>query len=107
MIHFPDTILQRYILQESTGVYGETIQNYVATDEILVDFQNSNNQEIAKDYGVELQNLYKIYADSNVTLNDTDQLRDANGNKYHIIGQVMKYNKFHKYLKAHIVRERS
>ncbi len=107
MIHFPDTTLQRYTLHSSgTGVYGETITEYVYTDDIQVDFQNESNVEIAKSYGVELQNLYRIYLDQSTPLSDTDQLRDNNGNRYHIIGQVQRYPKFHKYAKAHIVRER-
>ena len=108
MIHFPDTTLQRYTYNNNaTGVYGETVQRYKYADDITVDFQNENNQEIAKEYGVELQNLYKIYLDLDVTLNDNDQLRDSSGNKYHIVGQVQKYKKFHKYQKAHIVRDRA
>lgn len=108
MIHFPDTTLQRYTYNNNaTGIYGETVQKYKYADDITVDFQNENNQEIAKEYGVELQNLYKIYLDLGVTLNDNDQLRDSNGNKYHIVGQVQKYKKFHKYQRAHIVRDRA
>ena len=107
MIHFPDTTLQRYTLQTSgTGVYGETVEEYVYTDDIVVDFQNESNVEIAKQYGVELQNLYTIYLDIDTPLSDTDQLRDSKGDRYHIIGQVQRYPKFHKYTKAHIVRER-
>lgn len=107
MIHFPDTTLQRYTLQTSgTGVYGETVEEYVYTDDIVVDFQNESNVEIAKQYGVELQNLYTIYLDLSTPLGDTDQLRDTEGDRYHIIGQVQHYKKFHKYTKAHIVRER-
>ena len=107
MIHFPDTTLQRYTLQTSgTGVYGETVEEYVYTDDIVVDFQNESNVEIAKSYGVELQNLYTIYLDLDTPLSDTDQLRDGEGNRYHIIGQVQRYPKFHRYTKAHIVRER-
>jgi hypothetical protein len=87
-------------------VYGETVEEYVYTDDIVVDFQNESNVEIAKSYGVELQNLYTIYLDIDTTLEDNDQLRDSNGNRYHIIGQVQHYPKFHKYTKAHIVRER-
>ena len=107
MIHFPDTTLQRYTLQTSgSGVYGETVEEYVYTDDIVVDFQNESNVEIAKQYGVELQNLYKVYLDLDTPLGDTDQLRDTEGNRYHIIGQVQRYPKFHRYTKAHIVRER-
>lgn len=107
MIYYPDTLLKRYTYTDtSTGIYGETVQKYEYTDDILVDFQEESNQEIAKDYGVELQNLYKIYADINTPLNDTDQLEDQNGTVYHIVGNVKHYKKFHKYQKAHLVRER-
>lgn len=107
MIHFPDITLHRYTYTTTgKGVYGETIHGYEYCDDIIVDFQNESNVEIAKQYGVELQNLYKIYCDINVTLEDNDQLQDDNGNTYHIIGNVQKYPKFHKYQKAHIVLER-
>ena len=106
MIHFPDKTLQRYTLTTGKGVYGETIETYTYADEIIVDFQNSNNQELAHQYGIDLQNLYKIYVDINTTIEDTDQLKDEDGNSYHIIGQIMKYTKFHNYQKIHVVKER-
>ena len=107
MIYYPDTLLKRYTYtDQSTGIYGETVQTYEYTDDITVDFQEESNQEIAKEYGVELQNLYKIYADITVELNDTDQLEDQQGTRYHIVGNVKHYKKFHKYQKAHLVRER-
>lgn len=107
MTFFPDTVLKRYTYTEQgTGVYGESINEYVYADDILVDFQNESNIEYAHQYGVDLQNLYKIYTDISNTLEDTDQLRDDDGNMYHIIGNVQKYSHFHNYLKAHIVRDR-
>jgi len=107
MIYFPDTILQRYTYTSTgTGAYGEPKKEYEYADDILVDFQNDNNQELAQQYGVELENLYKIYLDINVTLNDNDKLEDADGNRYHIIGNVMKYKHFHNYQKANLVLER-
>ncbi len=106
--YFMDTVLKRYTYTDTdAGVYGEPIKKYIYADNINVDFQNENNQELAKVYGVELQNLYKIYAPLNAPLNDTDRLEDADGNTYHIIGQIQKYIKFHKYKKAHIIRNRS
>ena len=107
MIHFPDTILHRYSYTENgTGVYGEHIKRYEYIDDITVDFQNENNTEIARQYGVDLQNLYKIYCDIDVSLNDNDKLHDTDGNTYHIVGNIQSYPKFHKYKKAHLVRER-
>lgn len=107
MIHFPDTTLKRYTYtNESTGIYGEHITRYEYSNDIIVDFQNESNTEIAHEYGVDLQNLYKIYVNINESLNDTDQLKDNEGNTYHIIGNIQKYPKFHKYQKAHIVLER-
>lgn len=106
MIYFPDTVMQRYTLTTSgKGVYGETRQTYVYSDDIMVDFQNENNNEVAKAYGVELQNLYKIYTDINTPLEDTDHLV-LNGDVYHIIGNIKRYTKFHKYQKAHLKLER-
>lgn len=109
MTFFPDKTLQRYVLSDvsGAGVYGETVQQYTYIDDILVDFQNENNNEIANSYGVELKDLYKIYCDITLELNDTDQLQDSNGVKYHIVGGVQKYPKFHHYQKAHILRKRN
>lgn len=108
MIFFPDTTLHRYTLLnvEGGGIYGETIQEYKYSDDILVDFQNESNQEIAHDYGVDLTDLYKIYVDLNTTITDYDRLEDDNGNKYDILGGVKVYKKFHKYKKIHLVRVR-
>ena len=106
MIFFPDKTMQRYVLTTNgKGVYGETRQTYVYADDILVDFQNESNHEVAKAYGVELQNLYKIYTDINTTINDTDHL-ELEGNVYHIIGNVKRYTKFHNYQKAHLILNR-
>lgn len=107
MIFFLDKTLHRYTYtQTNTGLYGETIKEYVHADDIIVDFQNENNNELAHTYGVDLQNLYKIYIDLNVEINDTDQLRDDEGNTYHIIGNIRNYSKYHKYKKANLILER-
>ena len=107
MIRFPDTTLSRYSLQSSgTGVYGESVEEYVYVDDVLVDFQNESNVELAHDYGVDLQNLYKAYADIGVTLNDTDRFTDVDGVCYHIVGNIRRYSKFHGYQKINLVRER-
>ena len=107
MIFFPDTILHRYTYTSNgTGLYGEPRKEYEYADDILVDFQNDNNQELAQQYGIELENLYKIYLDISVTLHDNDELQDDNGNIYHIVGNVMKYTHFHKYQKANLILER-
>lgn len=108
MTFFPDTVLKRYAYtHQKSGLYGETVHEYEYVGDISCDFQNESNIELAKEYGVELQNLYKIYVNINVALDDTDELRDSEGNKYHIIGNIQKYPKFHKYKKAHIVLERA
>lgn len=108
MTFFPDTTLHRYTYTSTgTGVYGETVQGYEYSDDILVDFQHENNQELAHQYGVDLQNLYKIYTDLTTTLNDNDRLVDDEDNEYHIIGNVQRYSKFHKYQRAHLVRNRT
>ena len=108
MIHFPNATLQRYSYarQDGGGIYGESIYEYTYIDDVLVDFQNEGNAEVAHSYGVELQNLYKIYADESISLNDNDKFKDAEGNMYHIIGNIQKYNHFHHYQKAHLVKER-
>lgn len=106
MIHFPNITLERYRLTESSnkGVYGETLTDYSYTCDIPVDFQNENNQETRREYGVDKQNLYKIYVDENISLEDTDIFRDnTTGAIYEIIGEIQTYNHFHHYKKAHLI----
>ncbi len=108
MIHFPNKTLHRYTYTaSSTGVYGETVYTWEYSDDIICDFQNENNAETAKQYGVEKQNLYNIHIDLDTTISKSDQLRDDNGNKYHIIGEPKVYDHFHNYQKIHLVRERA
>ena len=107
MILFQDTTLERYgIVESQSGVYGETIQSYEYIDKIQCDLQPETNAEIAHSYGEELSDLYKIYMDSSVTIDDHDLLIDTQGNKYDILGGVKTYNKFHHYKKAILKRRR-
>ena len=107
MIHFPDTVLHRKcIVETSGGVYGETIQEYVYTDDITCDFQNETSSELAHAYGIELSDMYKIYLDISTSLNASDILYDDEGNTYEVIGSVKEYGKFHKYKKAELRRSR-
>lgn len=107
MIYFPDTNLQRYTYTVgSTGIYGEDLYDYEYAETILVDFQNENNAEVRHEYGVDKQNLYKIYMDNSVVLNNSDRLIDNIGNCYVIIGEVQEYKHFHNYKKAHLIKER-
>ena len=106
MIHFPDTTLQRHVpTTSSTGVYGETTTEYAYSSDIIVDFQNESNNEVARSYGVELEDLYKIYLDINTPLGESDLLYKDN-DCYEIIGGIKEYPKFHKYKKAHLRRRR-
>lgn len=107
MIYFPNVTLHRYTLtDETTDVYGATCYGYEYSDDVLVDFQNENNSEIREQYGVERGNLYKVYFDKNTVINDSDELRDDDGNCYEIIGEVMHYHHFLDYNKAHMIRKR-
>lgn len=108
MIHFPNRMLRRYSLVDvgETGVYGEPLRVYHYVDDIICDFQNENNHEIRKDYGVEKHNLYKIYLDANTELQSTDKLYDSNGHAYVIVGEIQEYTTLHKYKKVHVIKER-
>ena len=107
MIFFPNMTMKRYTYTVTgTGVYGESVNGYEYTGDILVDFQNENNQEFAKAYGVERQNLYKIYIDNKVTLNDSDILVDPDDRQYQIIGESQNYNHFHQYKRVHLIHTR-
>lgn len=107
-LFFPNMTMKRYTYAGGgVGVYGETIQQYTYTWDINVDFQHENNQEFAEQYGVERQNLYKIYIDLDTTLQDDDLLIDEEGNQYLIVGEIQEYNHFHNYKRVHLVRSRS
>ena len=100
--------MKRYSQESSgTGVYGESISQYTYIEDIRVDFQHENNQEFAKQYGVERQNLYKIYTPLDTVLEDSDVLVDEDNHQYQIIGEVQDYNHFHNYRRVHLVRSRS
>lgn len=106
---FKNTLLKVYTLTPAAaaGLYGEPVEQYTPAGNLFVDFQNENNNELRKMYGVERQNLYKIYFDLNEDIKDTDILEDPDGTKYEIIGQIQKYKQFHKYQKAHIIKLRT
>lgn len=107
MIHFPNLTLHRYTYtKETSDVYGATTYEYEYSDDVLVDFQNESNQEIREAFGVERDNLYKIYFDKDTIINDNDELRDDEGNKYEIIGEIRKYTHFHNFQKANLTRKR-
>ena len=107
MIYFPNMTMKRYTYtSEAKGVYGEDINQYTYTDDIIVDFQHENNQEYAKQYGVERQNLYKIYIDKSTILDESDVLVDEDDKQYMIVGEIQDYNHFHNYKRVHLVRSR-
>ena len=106
-LFYPNMTMKRYTYTtDGIGVYGETIQSYNYTDDILVDFQHENNQEYAERYGVERDNLYKIYIDEGTNLNDDDLLVGPDDREYQIIGEVQLYNHFHHYKRVHLVHSR-
>lgn len=107
MIFFPNMTMRRYVHENTgTGVYGESVGQYTYTEEILVDFQHENNQEFAKQYGIERQNLYKIYINHDIILEDEDVLVDEYDNQYLIVGEIQDYTHFHNYRRVHLVRSR-
>ena len=108
MIYFPNKTLERYTLTiNSTDIYDAPTKEYVYTDTVTLDFQESNNQQIAEAYGVELQNLYKAYLDSTTEFNDSDILYDPTLHRtYRVLGNVQIYTHFHNYKKLNLVLER-
>ena len=107
MIHFPNRVLRRYTYtKKKQDIYGADTYEYEYTDDLHVDFQNETNKETREEYGVEKNNLYKIYLDKNTPLNSSDELRDDDGNTYIIVGEIQEYNHFHDYKKAHLIKKR-
>lgn len=108
MIHFPDKILHRYTYtQQASDVYGATTYEYEYVDDVLVDFQNETNNEVREAFGVIRDNLYKIYFDNDTNINNTDHLKDDEGNTYEIIGEIREYTHFHDYQKANLIKVQS
>lgn len=106
-LFFPNMKMKRYTrTPHGKGVYGEKVKQYTYTGDINVDFQHENNQEIARRYGVERENLYKIYINLDTTLMDDDLLVDHNGLEYQVVGEIQDYNHFHNYRRVHLQRSR-
>lgn len=107
MIFFPNKVLRRFTYtNKGRGLYGEAQYEYEYAGDILVDFQNTSIQESMKEYGDERHNQFKIYLDINTVLNDTDELRDENNNRYQIIGNIQTYSHIIKYKKAFLALKR-
>ena len=95
-MYFPNTTMDIYTYTDlsETDAYGNSKKGYVYYTTIDVDFQASSRRDKLTEAGELLQDTYKIYIDSEITINANDIFKDEDGNTYTIIGTPIVNNRF-------------
>lgn len=95
-MYFPNTTMDIYTYTDlsETDAYGNSKKGYVYRETIPVDFQASSRRDKLTEAGELLQDTYKIYIDSKITINANDIFKDEDGNTYTIIGTPIVNNRF-------------
>lgn len=95
-MYFPNTTMQIFTYTDlaETDAYGNSKKGYIYRETVPVDFQASSRGDKLTEAGEILQDTYKIYIDSNITINTNDIFRDSDGNTYTIIGTPILNNRF-------------
>lgn len=95
-MYFPNTTMDIYTYTDlsETDAYGNSKKGYVYRETIPVDFQASSRRDKLTEAGELLQDTYKIYIDSEITINANDIFKDEEGNTYTIIGTPIVNNRF-------------
>lgn len=95
-MYFPNTTMDIYNYTDlsETDAYGNSKKGYVYYTTIDVDFQASSRRDKLTEAGELLQDTYKIYIDSEITINANDIFKDEDGNTYTIIGTPIVNNRF-------------
>lgn len=95
-MYFPNTTMDIYNYTDlsETDAYGNSKKGYVYYTTIDVDFQASSRRDKLTEAGELLQDTYKIYIDSEITINANDIFKDEDGNTYTIIGTPILNNRF-------------
>ena len=95
-MYFPNTTMQIFTYTDlpETDAYGNSKKGYVYRETIPVDFQASSRRDTLTEAGELLQDTYKIYIDSEITINANDIFKDSDGNTYTIIGTPILNNRF-------------
>ena len=96
MPYFPNVELDIYTYTDlaETDAYGNPKKSYVYRDTILVDLQPSSRKDTLTEAGEILQDTYKLYIDSEITINANDIFREKNGTTYFIIGSPVLHSRF-------------
>lgn len=96
MPYFPNTTMDvfSYVELQETDAYGNAKKGYMYRETISVDFQASSRKDTLSQAGELLQDVYKLYIDSKVTINANDIFKDPEGNTYTIIGTPIVNNRF-------------
>ena len=105
---FPNMTMEIYTYTDSkdSDAYGNPKKEYVYRETVQVDFQASSRKDTLLQSGEILQDVYKLYMDSNITINENDIFKDENGNTYTIIGSPILNSRFKltKHLKIEVQR---
>lgn len=96
MPYFPNMEMDIYTYTDSkdSDAYGNSKKSYVYRETILGDLQPSSRKDTLLEAGEILQDTYKLYIDSKITINTNDIFRDSDGNTYTIIGTPILNNRF-------------
>lgn len=96
MSYYPNMKMDifNYVDSDKKDAYGNPIKSYVYYTTIDVDFQASSRRDTLTEAGEILQDTYKIYIDSEITINANDIFKDEDGNTYTIIGTPILNNRF-------------
>ncbi len=107
-MYFPNTTMDIFTYTDlaETDAYGNSKKGYIYRETVQVDFQASSRKDTLLQSGEILQDVYKLYMDSNITINENDIFKDENGNTYTIIGTPILNNRFKltKHLKIEVQR---
>lgn len=96
MVYFPNKQLDiySYVDLPTLDAYGNPKKGYMYRETISVDFQASSRKDTLSQAGELLQDVYKLYIDSKITINANDIFKDENGDTYSIIGSPVLNSRF-------------
>lgn len=106
---FPNTILEAYEYVETNELdeYDEPITEYVFKTSTPADIQPLTPNDSMHEYGKILEDTYKVYIPSDISIEDTDIIKFENDKStYKIIGSVSKWNHILQHNKIIIQKQR-
>lgn len=96
MVYYPNMTMDicSYTDTQETDAYGNPVKGYVYRETVPVDFQPSSRNDRLTEAGELLQDTYRLFIDSDVSVDPTDIFRDSDGETYTIIGTPILNNRF-------------